>query len=110
MEYGAGQQLKWGFEVERTSAQCIEGIKLLLDPDQPKPIFLPSRDSSAEIGRLQKEPLGVATDYISALYNHAISVIESKEPKDYLDMIPRQYVLSVPAVWSDKAKNMTLRV
>lgn len=36
--------------------------------------------------------------------------IESKYPRNYLDMLDKQYVLSVPAVWSDKAKNATLKV
>ena len=35
---------------------------------------------------------------------------EAKYPKSYLDLLDKQYVLSVPAVWSDKAKDATLRV
>lgn len=97
--------------MDRTSAECIEGIKLLLDPDQPKPIFLPSSsNASAELSRLGKRPQDVATDYISAVFEHAIRVIEAKSPRDYVSILPKQFVLSVPAVWSDKAKDLTLRV
>lgn len=108
--YTDAKEFKWGFEVDRTSSSCIEGIKLLLDPDQPKPLYAPSMDAAAVLGKLRKQPMAVATDYISAVYHHAIKIIESKVPKDYLEILPKQYVLSVPAVWSDKAKDVTLRV
>lgn len=68
-------------------------------------------NASAELGKLRKLPEAVASDYLSAIHQHAITIIGKKSGmKDYLDMLPKQYVLSVPAVWSDKAKDLTLRV
>ena len=57
-----------------------------------------------------KPPADIASDYIAAIYKHALKVISGKVPKAYLDMLDKYFVLSVPAVWSDKAKDTTLRV
>ena len=82
----------------------------MLDPSQSRPICVPSTDTEAELKKLQKPPMDVITDYITAIYKHALQVIESKCPRGYLNLLKKQFVLSVPAVWSDKAKNDTLRV
>jgi hypothetical protein len=84
-----------------------------LDPDQPKPLYVPAVNTEAQLkklGKLGKPAIEVATDYIGALYRYAMQKIESKYPKSYLDMLDRRFVLSVPAVWSNKAKDATLRV
>src|SRR5579862_6204474 len=100
----------WGYELEQTSHEKIEGIKLLLDPDQPKPLYVPHSNTKAELSRLGKPPIDVAADYIRAIYKHAFTKIESAWPGDYLSMLSKEFVLSVPAVWSDKAKDSTLKV
>lgn len=55
--------------------------------------------------------LEVASDYIKAIFQHALTEIESDvlDPS-LLDGYKKAFVLTVPAVWSDKAKDMTLRV
>lgn len=104
-----GPVIKWGYELERTSEEKIEAIKLLLDPSQPKPTYINQSNIDAELKKLGRPARDVAADYIGMIYRHAITKIEGKYPKSYLDMLHRQYVLSVPAVWSDKAKDATLR-
>ena len=88
----------------------IEGIKLLLDADQPRPLYLAVTDVQAELDRLPKPPVDIAADYITALYNHAMTVIGGKWPAEFLSILQKKFVLTVPAVWSDKAKDSTLRV
>ncbi|KAJ4387858.1 hypothetical protein N0V93_008461 [Gnomoniopsis smithogilvyi] len=98
---------KWGGQVDwRTPA--VRGVKLLLDPDQPQPVYLPS---SVKKDRkiLLKDPVDVAADFIGAIYKHALSVIESASVRDYFKLCEKEFVLSVPAVWSDKAKDLTLK-
>ena len=53
----------------------------------------------------------VASDYIKAIFEHALAEIEADvlDPS-FLDGYKKAFVLTVPAVWSDKAKDMTLRV
>ena len=110
IKYDDPDNFRWGYELDRTTKERIEGIKLLLDPDQPKPLYVPAVNTEAQLKRLGKPAIEVATDYIGALYRYAMQKIEAKYPKSYLDMLDRRFILSVPAVWSDKAKDATLRV
>lgn len=109
LKYEGKDSFLWGYELDRSTKERIEGIKLLLDPDQPKPIYAPPVNIEAELKKLGKPAIDVATDYISAIYQHALRMIEGKYPKSYLEMLNKEFVLSVPAVWSDKAKETTLR-
>lgn len=58
--------------------------------------------------KLPKDPVSVAADFIGAIYRHALSEIESAVPTKYFKRCQKEFVLSVPAVWSDAAKNATL--
>ena len=94
---------------QKHKSDKIAGVKLLLDPDQPKPIYLPQSTAKADLKQLGKPAVDVAADYIEAVYKHAMTKIEAMVPHDYLAMCQKQFVLSVPAVWSDKAKDTTLK-
>lgn len=59
---------------------------------------------------LPKDPIDVAADFIGAIYKHALDVIESSTVQGYFQLCEKDFVLSVPAVWSDKAKDLTLKV
>ena len=100
----------WG--AQRHKFEKIEGIKLLLDPEQETPWYLPQSTSNitAKLARLDKSALSVAADYIRVIYEHAMSRIESKIPADYIQMCEKKFVITVPAVWTDKAKDTTLQV
>ncbi|KAI0840408.1 actin-like ATPase domain-containing protein [Hypoxylon sp. FL0890] len=98
----------WGGQVDWRS-DAVQGVKLLLDPDQPKPDYIPDRKMKSELKKLPKDPVDIAADFIGAIYKHAVAKIESSGVKDYVEFCHKQFVLSVPAVWSDKAKDRTLR-
>lgn len=98
----------WGAQQHKNAR--IEGVKLLLDPDHETPIYLPASNTAAELKRLSKPAFEVAADYISKIYQYAMAVIETKMPSEYLQMCQKKFVISVPALWSDKAKNQTLKV
>ncbi|KAH8654245.1 hypothetical protein BGZ61DRAFT_500616 [Ilyonectria robusta] len=102
------KQFKWGGQLDWED-DCVCGVKLLLDPDQPEPLYLPTGNKKKEIKRLPKNPVDVAGDFIGAIYTHAMTKIESKVPREYFLLCEKQFVLTVPAVWSDKAKDNTLR-
>ncbi|KAI9792787.1 MAG: hypothetical protein M1816_001519 [Peltula sp. TS41687] len=109
IKYLDQEHFQWGFEVEPTIEEKITGIKLLLDPDQPMPLYVPPANTQAEIDKLGKSALDVATDYLRAICQHALTKIETRFPKVFYDTLPKEFVLSVPAVWSDRAKDLTLR-
>ncbi|KAL9577736.1 MAG: hypothetical protein Q9212_006176 [Teloschistes hypoglaucus] len=96
----------WGSQKHKHAK--IEGIKLLLDPGQETPLYIPETNTSAELKELGKPPTEVVTDYIAAIYKHALSRIKSKVPAEYLKMCQKKFVVSVPAVWSAKAMSATV--
>ncbi|KAI0965133.1 Hsp70 family protein-like protein [Xylaria arbuscula] len=107
IQYTAGK-FKWGYELEGTLEDKIIGLKLLLDPDQKRPYWIPT-DPGAEIAKLPKPVVEVAADYIKAVFQHALAEVEKGYLPGFLDGFKKQHVLTVPAVWSDTAKAMTER-
>ncbi|KAG6024262.1 hypothetical protein E4U40_003410 [Claviceps sp. LM458 group G5] len=99
---------RWGASVDRLNGGIV-GIKLLLDPTQERPLYLPTKNTDQELKSLPKKPFEVAADFIQAIYEHALQDIAKTIPKAYMDMCDKEFVLSVPAVWSDAAKNATLK-
>ncbi|KFY82655.1 hypothetical protein V498_08516 [Pseudogymnoascus sp. VKM F-4517 (FW-2822)] len=105
---GKGGAFVWGAAVD-PMADSIVGVKLLLDPSQEKPLYLPTGNIKLDLKKLPKSPLLVAADFIKAIYEYALSEISKEVPKSYMELCQKQFVLSVPAVWSDAAKNATLQ-
>ncbi|KAK5636412.1 hypothetical protein RRF57_012125 [Xylaria bambusicola] len=105
---GSPDKFKWGYELEGTLEDKVIGLKLLLDPDQKRPYWIPT-DPHAEIAKLPKPVVEVAADYIKAIFQQALSEVEKGYLPGFLDGFKKQYVLTVPAVWSDTAKAMTER-
>lgn len=98
----------WG--AQKHKGDVVQGLKLLLDPDQPWPLYLPESTAKTDLKRLGKPAVEVAADFLSAIYKHAMKKIESSVPADFLMICQKEFVLIVPAVWSDKAKDTTLKV
>ncbi|KIX03793.1 uncharacterized protein Z518_07346 [Rhinocladiella mackenziei CBS 650.93] len=108
-EPGYIKGLKWGYDLDCSSGEKIERIKLLFDPEQPKP-YCPCTNFEAENAKLPKHVVNVASDYMRAIFQHAIKAIgDGYMDRESLSQMKRQCVLTVPALWSDKAKNMTLQ-
>lgn len=110
LKYEKDGSIRWGFDLDRNTEDRIEAVKLLLDPDQPKPVYVPAVDAEAKLARLGRAPIAVATDYIRKIFMHAVEIIESKYPGNYFQALEKEYILTVPAVWSEKAQDATLRV
>lgn len=106
IEYYQNGDFDWGFQVERVPEAYVEGIKLWLNKDVGKPDYF--NDHTAFLPK--KEPKQVAADYLRAIHQHSLEIIRSKMPNGYVDSLPKQYVLSVPAIWSESAKAKTLQV
>ncbi|KAG5965240.1 hypothetical protein E4U58_002897 [Claviceps cyperi] len=99
---------RWGASVNKSSGGIV-AIKLLLDPKQERPLYLPATHTRTELKALPKVPIEIAADFMRAIYEHALEEISSAVPKAYMDICQKEFVLSVPAVWSDAAKNATLK-
>ncbi|KAH0613556.1 uncharacterized protein H6S33_005442 [Morchella sextelata] len=96
---------KWGFEVPPTDPQKLSWIKILLDPSQPRPTFVNPKRTTLPRG---KKPVDVVTDYLTALRQYTEQTLERRLGRDLISRSQVEYVLTVPAVWSDKARQMTM--
>ncbi|KAF8862453.1 actin-like ATPase domain-containing protein [Acephala macrosclerotiorum] len=56
----------------------------------------------------QNSPQSLTTDYLSALHDHLMYTLEQKLGASILRTIPIEYCLTVPAIWSEVAKEKTL--
>lgn len=105
MSYG-NNAFSWGFQTTR-SEQVIRGIKLLLDPDQEMN-YQPSLEAKKLLNYLRKTPGEVTAKYLEELVGHVKGILKRRfgPVADEMDL---KFVLTVPAIWSDKAKDVTLR-
>ena len=99
----------WGFEIERDSHKpTYEMFKLGLDPkaeretklarDYPSVVQVPS--NTADVEKL-------VVDYLTALRENFESHLADLPNSLDLQSIPKQYVITVPAMWSERAQDRT---
>ncbi|KAJ5964982.1 uncharacterized protein N7479_004858 [Penicillium vulpinum] len=105
-------RMKWGHQTDQSSHPgnehgLIQGVKLLLDESQ-KYRYAPASDSQEIIKELNKTPVEVAGDYLEKLVAHARKVLKRRFGTA-LQTMDLEYILTVPAVWSDKAKDLTMQ-
>lgn len=111
---------EWGYETNVTDYGVIRGIKLSLEPDK---LDFHQRAASVdesdvvhnfetvitnERARLVKSTVDIVADYIGAVYEYAISKIQEKEFPGTVESVRKEFVVTVPAIWSDRAKKATL--
>ncbi|RYP32291.1 hypothetical protein DL768_011143 [Monosporascus sp. mg162] len=112
----------WGYEVSDKAKDVIRGFKLGLDPKKRKfyaaavgigaeddIIHYHEQTTSEELNRIFKNTVDIVADFIGAVYKHAMTKIRERELLFAMESIQKQFVLTVPAIWSDMAKNATLR-
>lgn len=86
---------QWGFEIPE-NAKRHRFFKLKLDdPDTP------NRDGDT--------PLQLTRIYLSCLHDHFISILEKKLSPSVVQSMPMDFVVTVPAIWSNTAKQATER-
>ena len=56
-----------------------------------------------------KTPEQLTTDYFKALYSHLMYTLEQKLGVSILRTIPVEFCLTVPAIWTEVAKEKTLK-
>lgn len=104
--------MKWGCQTDQSihpgkERPLIQGVKLLLDESQ-KFRYTPAAESQKVIKNLNKTPMEVAGDYLGKLVAHAQDVL-TRRFSTVLETMDLEYILTVPAVWSDKAKDLTMQ-
>jgi len=116
MTYLPDGTFKWGFQATlesvRKNGSLLQYMKLLLDPSQEQGSLLADPLGLSHIrARLppNKLPVDVVTDYLGAIKTHALEVLSKNFGTEFWNVIPVEYHLTIPAVWSDAAKALTLQ-
>ncbi|KAL8786640.1 MAG: hypothetical protein Q9213_002669 [Squamulea squamosa] len=96
---------KWGFQIGDTG-QRHQWFKLGLDPLQSRTSTLATtypdpKAAPPAYGRSHGE---LTRDYLKALKNHAERILRHQLPASALASTPIVFVITVPAIWSDRAK------
>ncbi|CAD0095112.1 unnamed protein product [Aureobasidium mustum] len=104
----SAHEIKWGFEIGPHDTR-LRYLKLRLDERQEYP---PSVTKETIDGLLKQS--GVSTeqavsDYMSMVFKQAKEAMILKFGEDMVSNTTIKMVLTVPAVWSDAAKDATLR-
>lgn len=84
---------KWGASAEK-DLEVIVGIKLLLDPSQKRPAYLPSGNLNLDVATLPKSPTEIASDFMKGIYKHALAEISKTTPKAYVDLCTKKFVVT----------------
>jgi molecular chaperone DnaK (HSP70) len=97
---------QWGYQTGPFD-EVIRGVKLLLDEEQSC-AYAPASDSALLLKRKGKTPVEASGDYLRQLVSHAKTILKRRFGRA-VECMELKYVVTVPAVWSDKAKDATLR-
>lgn len=92
--------------------QVVSG--LLEDSNLTQTTYFPfrgiaERTPSTAVAGQQKSPEELTTDFLSELYKHIMYTLEQQVGAAVLRTIPLEFCLTVPAIWSEAAKEKTLK-
>lgn len=112
------RKIIWGANIEsidlRSGAKPLDrirGLKLLLDPElHSKSADLSLDEELLKIKSLGKTPAEVVQDYMKLIYRHALRIIQHSVSDRYFQACTKKFVVTVPAIWSPKAKYLTEQV
>jgi len=105
---GNAEIVEWGYEVD-TDKEHIQFIKLLLDPTQKLPNYVSREDLEARLRKAHKTAVQAAADYLVNLKEHVLEQVEQRFGDELFATTKVEFVLTVPAVWSDAAKDATMK-
>jgi len=61
------------------------------------------------MAKLGKQPVDLASDFLSSLWQHTLKVLGTKIGEDLVEVIKIKVVLTVPAIWDHQGQEMTRR-
>jgi molecular chaperone DnaK (HSP70) len=98
----------WGWQALASPQEPIRGVKLLLDEDQSHR-YSPSLRAKKMLDFLKKSSVDISAEYLKKVIEHVHQNLERRFGPVVNEM-SRKYILTVPAVWSDKAKDATMKI
>ncbi|KAB8342848.1 hypothetical protein FH972_022446 [Carpinus fangiana] len=99
--------VRWGFQL-RPGEQRLRCFKLFLDRNQRLPHFVSPLDTASLLKKANRNVMDAVTDYLTLIYRHTMETLTRRYGGAFLSKTRVDFVLTVPAVWSDAAKHATL--
>jgi molecular chaperone DnaK (HSP70) len=102
------RQIRWGFQFkpEEPRLRCV---KLFLDRNQKLPHFVSPLETAAQLRKCERTVMDAVSDYLTKIYEHTMETLTRRYGESFMSTTDVDFVLTVPAVWSDAAKNATLQ-
>lgn len=97
---------QWGFSInldDSDTTKVVEWWKLDLEPAMER--LEQSKNNS--IARGGKTAVQLTKDYLALLVDHLLYILKQKLGEGIVASVPIEFVLTVPAIWSDAAKDIT---
>ncbi|KFY05554.1 hypothetical protein V491_09098 [Pseudogymnoascus sp. VKM F-3775] len=110
ISYEADGEIKWGNKIRYNTRRAVHScMKLKLDQE--------TGDIAAELEKLtldgmgfsKRDVLGLCADYLSELHKVVERSLQDQYGDALLPTLRKKYVVTVPAVWSDRAKDLTMK-
>jgi len=101
--------VRWGLQLKPGQAR-LRCLKLRLDPRQVLPNYVSAEDLDKQLAQCGKTTEEAIADYLSAVHAHAQDALIKRFGEHMMSSTPIEVVLTVPAIWSDAAKDATFRV
>ena len=99
---------RWGYLI-RPEESRLRCMKLLLDGRQELPSYVSINELRDQLEATGKSVHIVVADYLRLLFKHAKEILSRRYGEYFIAHTKIIVVLTVPAVWSDAAKDATLR-
>ncbi|KXL43111.1 hypothetical protein M433DRAFT_100662 [Acidomyces richmondensis BFW] len=100
--------IRWGFQF-RPEEPRLRCIKLFLDRNQKLPHFVSPLETAAQLRKCDRTVMDAVSDYLTKIYQHTMETLTRRYGESFVNTTKVEFVLTVPAVWSDAAKNATLQ-
>ncbi|OQO13037.1 hypothetical protein B0A48_02501 [Cryoendolithus antarcticus] len=100
--------IKWGYQF-RPEEQRLRCIKLFLDRNQKLPSWVSPLETAGMLRKSDRTVIDGVADFLSVLWGHTNECLERRYGEAFMRDVEKEFVLTVPAVWSDSAKNATLQ-
>lgn len=97
---------RWGFQPSPATPR-LRCLKLFLDRQHKLPPYISPLETISLLRNVNKTVLDAVSDYLAALRAHTIDTLTRRYGVSFMASTPVEWVLTVPAVWSDAAKNAT---
>lgn len=102
------RDVRYGYELQPDESR-IKYIKLFLDRTQDYSKMAQVHNTPEELFKYGRYIEDAVTDFLAKIYERTRTALIQRYRRSVVMTAPIQYVLTVPAVWSDYAKEATLR-